>query len=139
MSRNIIIIAIIGLLAACTTQGDGEPTDTSTGAAPSTAAVASADASADSTDAVAGTVSAACADAFAAVAEQDVSSLSAMGDLPEVEATIEQCESIADWTAGAAEVLGEEVNPATVQLLLDIRCQVPALGDTAVCEEVAAS
>ena len=73
------------------------------------------------------------------VAEQDVSSLSAMGDLPEVEATIEQCESVADWMAGASPVIGEEVNPSTAQLLLDIRCQLPALANTAVCEEVASS
>jgi hypothetical protein len=140
MSRNIIIIAIIGLLAACTTQGDGETADSSIDVGSSTVATASADASADSSAGGAtGTASAACSEAFAAVAEQDVSSLSAMGDLPEVEATIEQCESIADWMAGASEVVGEDVNPSTAELLLDIRCQLPALGGTAVCEELGAS
>ena len=140
MSRNlIIIVALIGLLAACSTQGDGETADTSMDAAPSVVASASADASAGSSEGATGTASAACADAFAAVADQDVSSLSAMADLPEVEATIQQCESIADWMAGASDVIGEEVNPSTAQLLLDIRCQLPALGNTAVCEEVAAS
>lgn len=137
MSRNLILIAIIGLLAACTTQGDGDTTDTSMDAAPTVSAAAAATAT-EGTDETAGTASAACTDAFASV-EQDVSSLSAMADLPEVEATIEQCESVDDWMAGAEQVIGQEVNPSTAQLLLDIRCQLPALGDTAVCEEVAAS
>lgn len=139
MSRILIVVALLGLLAACSTQGDGETTDTSTGTAPSTAAVPSADASADSSAGATGTASAACTEAFAAVAEQGATSLSDMGDLPEVEATIEQCESVADWMAGASEVIGEEVNPSTAQLLLEIRCALPALGGTAVCEEVAAS
>ena len=44
-----------------------------------------------------------------------------------------------DWMAGAAEVIGSEVNPSTAQPLLEIRCALPALADTAVCEEVASS
>lgn len=140
MYRNlIIVIALIGLLAACSTQGDGDTTETSTNTAPSAAASASAGSSGNAAGGAAGTPSAACTDAFAAVAEQDVTSLSGMADLPEVEATIEQCESLADWMAGASEVLGEEVNPSTAALLLDIRCALPALDGTAVCEEAAAS
>lgn len=139
MSRILIIFALVGLLAACSSQGGGETTDPSTDVAPSAAASASADASDNSPVGAGGTPSAACGEAFAALGAQDVSSISDMADLDEVEATIRGCESIADWSAGAAEVIGEEVNPATAQLLLEIRCELPSLGDTAVCEEVAAS
>lgn len=143
MSRNLIAIALVGVLAACSTQGD-TTTDTSTeaapsAAAPSTAASASAGASDGATDGTAGTPSAACGEAFAALGEQEVTSLSDLADLEGVEATVQQCESIADWSAGAQELIGEEVNPSTVQLLLEIRCELPALADSAVCEEVASS
>lgn len=146
MSRNLIAIvalALAGLLAACSTQGD-TTTDTSTeaapsAAAPSTAASASAGASDGATDGTAGTPSAACGEAFAGLGDEEVTSLSDLADLEGVEATVQQCESIADWSAGAQELIGQEVNPSTVQLLLEIRCELPALADSAVCEEVASS
>jgi hypothetical protein len=138
MSRNLYALALVGLLAACSAQGD-DTTDTSTEAAPSTAASASAGASDNTTDGTAGTPSAACDEAFAALGDQEVTSLSDLADLEGVEATIEPCESVADWSAGARELIGEEVNPSTVQLLLEIRCELPALADSAVCEEVASS
>jgi hypothetical protein len=136
MSRNLIAIALVGLLAACSAQGD-DTNDTSTEAAPS--AAASTGASDGATDGMAGTPSAACGDAFAALGDQEVTSLSDLADLEGVEATIEQCESVADWSAGAQELIGEELNPSTVQLLLEIRCELPALADSAVCEEVAST
>jgi hypothetical protein len=141
MSKNLLMVAIIGLLAACTAQGDGDTTDTSIEPAPSVAASApaSADASEAASGVVNGTASAACTDAFTPLEGQEATSLSDLADLEGIEATVEQCESIADWIAGASQVLGEEVNPSTAQLLLDIRCQLPALADTAVCEEVASS
>lgn len=139
MSRNLIIIALFVLLAACSGQGGGETADGSTDAASSAVASASPGASDSSSEGPAGSASAACNDAFAAVADQDVGSISDMADLEEVVATIRDCASIADWSAGAAEVIGEEVNPATAQLLLEIRCKLPSLVDTAVCEEVASS
>lgn len=142
MSRNLIVIALIGLLTACSAQGDNDTDgtdETSMDAMPSTVASASAGASDGATDGTAGTTSAACGEAFAALGEQEVTSLSDLADLEGVEATIEQCESIADWSAGAQELIGEEVNPSTVQLLLEIRCELPALADSAVCEEVASS
>jgi hypothetical protein len=139
MYRNLIIIALIGLLAACTAQGDGETSDTSVEATPSAVSSASAGASPGMSDGAAGTASAACTEAFAPLGEQDVSSISDLADLEEVEATIQECESIADWIAGAQEVIGEEVNPSTAQLLLEIRCELPSLSDAAVCEEVASS
>jgi hypothetical protein len=138
MSRNLIIVALIGLLAACSTQGDGT-TDTSSQAEPTAIASASAEASDSTSTGPAGSASAACGEAFAGLAAEDVTSLSDLAELEGVEATIEQCESMADWMAGAGEAIGEEVNPATAQLLLDIRCELPSLRDTAVCEEVAAS
>ena len=143
MSRNFITIALIGLLAACSAQGDGTSTETSDAAEPSTAATGSASPSAGASDAgstgPAGETSAACGEAFSALAAEEVTSLSDLADLEGAEATIEQCESVADWMAGAGELIGEEVNPSTAQLLLEIRCELPALADTAVCEEVAAS
>ena len=142
MSRKLTIFALfalIAVLAACSSQGSGETTDPSTDALPSAAASASAGASDDSSEGAGGTASVAVSEAFAALGDQDVSSLSDMADLDEVEATIRDCESIADWSAGAAEIIGEEVNPSTAQLLLEIRCELPALDDTAVCEEVASS
>lgn len=144
MIRNLIIVALVGLLAACTTQGDGDTNDTSTEPAASVAAsalassAASPDASSDSSGS-GGTASPACTDAFTALEGQDAASLSDLADLEGIEATIEQCESIDDWMAGASAVIGEEVNPSTVNLLLQIRCEVPALSDSAVCEEVASS
>lgn len=139
MSRNIIIIALIGLLAACSAQGDGTTTDSSDQAESSAVASASAGASGDTSTGPAGEASAACGEAFTALAAEDVTSLSDLAELEGVEATIQECESVADWMAGAGELIGEEVNPATAQLLLEIRCQLPSLADSAVCEEVAAS
>lgn len=138
MSRSFYALALVGLLAACSAQGD-DTTDTSSEAAPSTAASASAGASGGATDGTAGTPSASCSEAFATLGDQEVTSLSDLADLEGAETTIEQCESVADWSAGAQELIGEEVNPSTVQLLLEIRCELPALADSALCEEVAAS
>lgn len=138
MSRNLIALGLVGLLAACSAQG-GDTTDMSTGAAPSTAASASAGASDGAIDGSGGTPSAGCGEAFAALGDQEVTSLSDLADLEGVEATIEQCESVADWMAGAGELIGEEVNPSTAQLLLEIRCELPSLADSAVCEEIASS
>lgn len=138
MPRNLIIVALIGLLAACSAQGDGT-TDTSTQAEPSPVDSASVGASDAASTGPAGSASAACGDAFAALDAEDVTSLSDLAELEGVEATIQQCESIADWMAGAGELIGEEVNPSTAQLLLEIRCELPSLADSAVCEEVASS
>jgi hypothetical protein len=139
MTRNIIIVALIGLLAACSTQGDGTTTESSDQAGATAVASASAGASGDASTGPTGDASAACGEAFAALAAEDVTSLSDLADLEGVEATIQQCESVADWMAGAGELIGEEVNPSTAQLLLEIRCELPSLADSAVCEEVASS
>lgn len=128
MSRNLVLVALIGLLAACSAQGGTSNGGSSDGAAPSTVASGSAN-----------TASAACGEAFATLGAQEVTSLSDLAELEGVDATIEQCDSIADWSAGAQSLIGEEVNPSTVQLLLEIRCKLPSLADSAVCEEVAAS
>ena len=138
MSRNLIALALVGVLAACSAQGD-DTNGTSNEAVPSTAASASAGASDGATDGTAGTPSAACGEAFTALGDQEVTSLSDLADLEGAEATIDRCESVADWTAGAQELIGEELKPSTVQLLLEIRCELPALADSAVCEEVASS
>ena len=126
-------MAVIGLLVACTTQDDGDA-DGSIGAAASSAP-ASAGASGPPSNA-----SAACESAFGPIAELEISSISELGDLPEeLRPTIEGCESVGDWVAGAGQALGIEVNPNTARLLLDINCADQSLDDTPICEELACS
>jgi hypothetical protein len=131
MNRLLIGLALVGLLAACTTQGDG-PTDEPVGSAP----IGSAEASGPAV----GAASPACEEAFAPLAGMEVASLSDLGDLQaELPPTIESCESVADWIAGAQQVVDDEINPSTAELLLGIQCNDPTLSNTLVCEELAAS
>ena len=138
MRKLIITLAVAGLLVACTTaDGSGESdADASLGTEPSALASGSAGAAASGP---AGTASAACEEAFAPIADLEVESASDLGDLAEVEGTVESCESVADWTAGAEQALGSEVNPNAARLLLNIRCADPAHADAPVCEDLAAS
>jgi hypothetical protein len=129
---RLLIVLVIALLAACTTPST--QTDRANGSDAGASVPQSAGASTGS-----GSATPACADAFAPIAELDVDSLSDLGDLEEVQATIESCESVADWTAGAQAALGIEANPATVELLLGIECNDPGAGNTPVCEDLAAS
>jgi hypothetical protein len=127
MNRFVIGLALVGLLAACTTQGDGsaEPL----GSAPMA-----------STGPVIGDASPACEEAFAPLADMEVASLSDLGDLQaELQPTIEGCESVADWIAGAQQVVDDEVNPSTAELLLGIQCNDPSLSNSPVCEDLAAA
>jgi hypothetical protein len=127
MHRLIVLVALAGLLAACSTQGDG-PTDQSpsASAADSSGAARTAD----------GEPSAACAEAFAPLAEMELTSTSDLGELAEVEATVESCESVADWMAGAQQVVENEVRPGAADLLLRIRCEAGSLSGTPICEEL---
>jgi hypothetical protein len=128
MSRTLIIVALVGLLVGCTAQGDGEPDA-------SVASTASATASAPGT--TSGAASAACAEAFAPLVEMDISSMSELGDLPaEVQPTVEACESVADWMAGADEVIGGQVNPGSADFLLRVHCGDLSLARTPICEEL---
>jgi len=130
MKRFVIGLALVGLLAGCTTSETGETTP------PLGSAIGSAEASGP----VIGNASPACEEAFAPLAEMEVASLSALGDLQaELPPTIESCESVADWIAGAQQVVDDEINPSTAELLLGIQCNDPGLSNTAVCEELAAS
>ena len=127
MNRFVIGLALIGLLAACTTQGDGsaEPLQSTpmTSAGP-----------------VIGGASPACEEAFAPLSDMDIASTSDLGDLQaELQPTIEGCESVADWIAGAQQVVADEVNPSTAELLLGIQCNDPSLANSLVCEDLAAS
>jgi hypothetical protein len=129
MKRYASVMALAGLLAACSGQGGGG--DASTAPAASTAA------SAASSEAASGTASAACTEAFAPLAELGITSTSELGDLQEeVQPTIESCESVADWIAGAQTVVADEVRPGTADLLLRIQCEDLSLGNTAICEEL---
>ena len=132
MRRTAISLAVIGLLTACTSGGDGQNDE-------STEPVASTPMSSDAASsgvASGGEASPECTEAFAPLAEMDLSSTSDLGDLPEVDATVEACASLADWTAGAQGVVEEEINPNVVEMLLGIRCNTPALANTPVCEEL---
>lgn len=131
MTRYLIVL-VIALLAACTTPST--TTDQAQGSDSGASTAASAGATGGS-----GSATPACTDAFAPIAELGLDSLSDLGDLDEVQATIEGCESVADWSAGAQAALGIEVNPATVRLLLEIECNDPGAAGTPVCEDLAAS
>jgi hypothetical protein len=122
MYRFLIAVALVGMLAACTTnQGDGttgSPSATGSGGAPTGA-------------------SAACEESFAPIAEMEISSVSDLGDLPqEVQPTVEACESVADWIAGAQQAIGIEVRPGAADFLLRVHCDDPSMGDVPICEEL---
>jgi hypothetical protein len=127
MRRLAIGLALAGLLTACTTQGDGtteEPAGTAAGETGAAAAAATAP----------------CSEAFAPLAEQEVESLSDLGDFQEeLGPTVESCESIADWVAGAGEVVPGEVNPNTARILLGISCTDLSLSNTPICDELEAT
>ncbi|MDQ2674740.1 MAG: hypothetical protein M3Y40_08790 [Chloroflexota bacterium] len=126
-------VALMGLLAACSTQGGGTTESTAPGASTGESAAASAAASTGA----AGTASADCSAAFAPIADLGVQSTSELGDLAEeVRPTIEACESVADWIAGAQEVVADEVRPGTADLLLRIQCEDMGLAGTPICQEL---
>jgi hypothetical protein len=132
MRRTVIGFLLVGLLAACTSGGSGQNDES---ADPVASAPASSDA-ASSGVVAGGEASPECTEAFAPLAEMELSSTSDLGDLPEVDATVEACASLADWTAGAQGVVEEEINPNVVEMLLGIRCNTPDLANTPVCEEL---
>ena len=133
MKKILIPLALVGLLAACSGQGDGGTQSTE----PAASAGASAGASDAASTGTSSTPSAGCAEAFAPLVEMDISSMSELGDLSaEVQPTVEACESVADWTAGAAEVIGAEVNPGTADFLLRVHCDDLSLARTQICEEL---
>jgi hypothetical protein len=126
----MIVLAIAGLLVACTDQGG----------AGSLGPVGSSGESASGSGAAMSSPSAACSEAFAPLAEMEIGSVSDLGDLQaEVEPTIQSCESVADWIAGAQQVVDDDVNPNTVAILLNINCQDQSLTSTPICEELASS
>ena len=127
MRRFLSLVALAGLLAACSAQGDGQ-TDPS----PSQSAPDSSGSARTATD----EPSAACAESFAPLAELELTSTSDLGELAEVDLTIESCESVADWMAGAQQVVENEVRPGAADLLLRIRCETGSLSGTPICEEL---
>ena len=127
MFRFLILVALAGLLAACNTQGDGQSTQSPGPSAPVPSASAGT---------ATGEPSAACAEAFAPLAEMELTSTSDLGELAEVELTVASCESVADWMAGAQQVVENEVSPGAADLLLRIRCEAGSLSRTPICEEL---
>jgi hypothetical protein len=53
-----------------------------------------------------------------------------------VQPTVEGCETVADWIAGAQQLVHDEVNPNTAALLLRIQCEDQSLADTPICNEI---
>ena len=94
VNRLLIVLALAGLLVACTDQGTGtsdQPIGSSASMGPM------------SSEGAMGSASAACEEAFAPIAEMGLSEFSELGDLTdEVTATVESCESVDDWIAGAS-------------------------------------
>ena len=129
-NRTILVLAVAGLLAACTAPGDGA-NNASVAASPGAASASGA-----ASGAAVGEPSPACAEAFAPMAEMELESTSDLGELAEVEATVESCESVADWMAGAQQVVENEVRPGAAELLLRIRCESGSLSSTPICEEL---
>ena len=130
MKRPLILLALVGLLAACGDQGGGQ----------SGAPVGSSGESAAESGAATTGPSAACAEAFAPIADLDIGALSDLGDhKAEVAPTIQSCESVADWIAGAQQVIDVEINPNTVALLLNIDCADQSLDDSPICKELTSS
>jgi hypothetical protein len=131
MYRIFIVLVLAGALVACTNTGDSE-----TDAADGSMAMGSPAMS----GAAMGTASPECEEAFAPIAEMEVESTSDLGDLEaELQPTLENCESVDDWIAGADQAVEDDVNPSTAELLLGIQCNDPTLSDTSVCEEIASS
>ena len=123
--HRVLALALVGLLVACNAPGNAE-TDEAT-------VSASAGASGPATTGP----SAACAEAFAPIADLEVGSLSELGDLEaEVQPTVEACESVADWIAGAQQALGADVRQGTAEMLLRIHCNDLSLANTPICEEL---
>ena len=72
---------------------------------------------------------AACAEAFAPIADLDISALSDLGDhKAEVAPTIQGCESVADWIAGAQPVIDVEINPEHRRTAAQYRLRGPVAG-----------
>ncbi len=135
MFRLLVVVAVAGLMAACTGQGD-QPTDQSTGSPVSTPISGSPDAS----GATGAGASPECTESFSGVADTGASSITELGDLgEEVEATIEACESLDEWVAAAEEVIGDDINPNTAALLLRMNCGSPSMANTPLCQELASS
>ncbi len=134
MKRIMTAVALVGLLAACSTQGGSSTESTAPGASTAASGAAASDAAGTGSS---GTASADCAAAFAPLADLGIESTSELGDLgEEVQPTIEACESVADWIAGAQAVVAGEVRPGTADLLLRIQCEDTALASTPICQEL---
>ena len=132
MFRFVTVLLLASLLIGCTTQGDGEPDDSAGPVASGTTS-----ASPGASGGTPGTASAACAEAFAPLVEMEIRTMSELGDLSEeVQPTVETCESVADWIAGAGEVIGGEVNPGSADFLLRVHCDDLSLARAPICEEL---
>jgi len=130
MKRTLIGLTLVSLLAACSTQGGGASEPLGSNALEPAASSGTA----------LGEPSAACAEAFAPLAGMEIASLSDLGDLQDdLQPTFDGCESVADWMAGAQQVVADEVKPGTARLLLGIQCNDPSLSNSPVCEDLASS
>lgn len=136
MYRILTVLTLAFLLAACGQAGTTqEPTDGSGVSQPTSPAMSS-----PSDDMSSGTASAECTEAFGPIAEAGVTSITELGELAEeLEPTVENCASVAEWTAAAQDTLGIEVNPNTVRMLLGMQCGSPSLSNTDLCRDLESS
>ena len=124
MKRFLIVPALAVLLVACANQGGGESVEPDGSTSATSAGTASGPTSA-------------CEEAFAPIADQNLSSLSELSEFQEeLQPTVESCESVADWVAGASQALGIDANPNTAAMLLQTVCTDQSLSRTAICEEL---
>ena len=136
MFRILTITALAGMLVACT--GQGEPTTDQATTPPPVSTPASG--SPQASGAAGSSASDECTESFGGVADAGVTSITELGDLgEEVEVTIEACESLDEWIAGAEQVLPDDINPNTAALLLRMNCGSPSMANTPLCRELASS
>jgi hypothetical protein len=131
--KLISAIVLVGLLAACNVGATSPSEQTLPTVTPSTGTVGSTAASA-STPAVAMS----CTDAFAAI---DLSGTTSVTDLmnltDEVDTTISDCQTLADWTA-AVQTYVPDVQTDDAKQFIQERCaDNPTLATTPLCTEVA--
>jgi hypothetical protein len=121
-----VVLALAGVLVAC-----GSPRGEERGPASSAPGVSEGP-------------STACHESFAELAalpdSRRVITLPPLGDLPdELRPTLESCASVAEWIAGAQQLMAEEIKPRTAELLLSISCEDQSLAAVPICEELGGS
>ena len=122
MKRTMIVLAIAGLLVACTDQG---------GAGSGRASRLIGRGAAESGGAASDPSAAATRHSPRSQRWRSVLCPTSATSRAEVEPTIQSCESVADWIAGAQQVVDDDINPNTVALLLKHQLRGSVVGQHA--------